>query len=99
MKLFEFERPPIVRVDIFIKGQCKTFSVDEPNAIIVRDELREMLNDIDVGFLIKQKKPIKKVAVQCWETNRNVKGITRRFTIYGLAIEEIYGILMAKLKE
>ena len=45
MKLFKFERPIVVRVDVFVKGKCKTFSIDESDAEKVSNELKNMLEN------------------------------------------------------
>ena len=97
MKLFNFERPTIVRVDIFVKGECKTFSVDETDSEKVRDELKNMLPK-QVNISLNPTEPLSKVAVQCYEHTGKEKGKNKRFTVYGLTVQEVYDIFMKKLK-
>jgi hypothetical protein len=98
MKLFKFERPIVVRVDVFVKGKCKTFSIDESDAEKVSNELKNMLpNEVEVK--LNPKEPLSKVGIQCYEHDGVKKGKYKRFTVYGLTVEQIYIIFMKNLEK
>ncbi len=96
MKLFEFKRPLLIRVDVFIKGKCKTITLDESDLTKVVDELKNTLPK-EVNVKINPSEPLSKVSVQCYEHDGKVKGKYKRFTIYGLTVDEVYGFFINSL--
>lgn len=98
MKLFNFERPTIVRVDIHQKGECKTFSVDENDSTRVANELKKILSK-KVSVTINPTESPQKTKVQCYEHTGKEKGKYKTFTIYGLTVSEAYEIVMNNLEK
>jgi hypothetical protein len=97
MKLFKIDRPTVVRVDIFVKGHCKTFTLDERDAEKVRDELKRILSR-EFTIKINPLNPLPKVGIQCYEHTGSAKGKHKTFTSYGLTVERIYSIFMENIE-
>lgn len=100
MKLFKFERPTIVRVDIIERGvEGKTFSLEEKDPEYVREQLKQMLNfnrAVTINPLTTKK--LNSVLVQCYEHKGKSKGKTRSFTCYGMSVDEIYDLFMLSIE-
>ncbi len=95
MKLYKFDRPKVVRVDIFIKGECKTFTVDERDAVKVSENLKKILSKELVTVKINPiMPPTLKVTVQCYEHDGKVKGKYKSFRVYGLTVNEAHEMFM-----
>jgi len=99
MKIYKFERPTIVRVDVFVKGQCKTFSVAESDAQKVKEELEYFLSLKKIEQDINPLDKPKKIRIQCYEHTGKSKGRCYSFTVYGLSVDEAYSVLMKNIDE
>ena len=98
MKLFEFKRPILIRVDTFVTGKCKTFTLDENDLLKVVNELKNMLPK-EVAIKLNPTEPLNKVSVQCYEHDGKKKGKYKRFTVYGLNVDEVYEIFINNLEK
>lgn len=98
MKLFEFKRPLLIRVDTFVKGKCKTFTLDESDLSKVVNELKNMLPK-EVSIKLNPTEPLNKVGVQCYEHDGKIKGKYKKFTVYGLSVDEVYEMFINNLEK
>lgn len=97
MKLFKVERPTIVRVDVFVKKECKTFTLDERDACKVAQNLMAILPQT-IECTHSPLVPLSRVTVQCYEHDGKKKGKHKSFSVYGLSVEEVYNTFMVQLE-
>lgn len=98
MKLFKPERPTVVRVDVFVSKECKTFTLDERVAEDVAYKLKEMLPQ-QINCTHSPLVPLSRVTVQCYEHTGSKKGKHKSFSVYGLTVEETYKLFMDNIKK
>lgn len=98
MKLFKVERPTVVRVDVFVSKECKTFTLDERVAEDVVHKLKELLPQ-QINCTHSPLFPLSRVTVQCYEHDGKKKGKYKSFSVYGLSVEETYNIFINQIKK
>lgn len=98
MKLFKVERPTVVRVDVFVSKECKTFTLDERVAEDVAHKLRELLPK-QIICTHSPLVPLSRVTVQCYEHDGKKKGKYKSFSVYGLSVEQTYNLFIDNIKK
>ena len=53
----------------------------------------------EVEVKLNPTEPLSKVGVQCYEHDGKKKGKYKRFTVYGLTVDEVYEIFISNLEK